>query len=392
LSSAASSAAWRLGLCPNLVSMSTQVVPAVGGDPFFFYRPFWNEHKFLRSYPQEGLFDAAILRGRHLAPHPAGSTAAQRGESGRELANALHEASAAFVVDPDTPILAAGGSGDFPSPRVALMPHAQVLGLPLSRISFVSPSDRRAFVGAAVAQQAGAQVVTAPYFAFERRGGGWYALNLDLIADTAALDHTRPLAAFVHAPVSTLVAGDIGTAAPDYASLGVDLVFLRFAGLDPQTAGQAECRAYRAAVDAFAEVGVPAVADAVGRFGLVLSAAGAAGFSSGALHHKFVAENVIFEAAEEMRSAPIQYEVPHRWYELTHTQARADARRGLLPACPVTSCGALLQGATSAALKEHMVHYFTHEVRTLAQAGAASARAGLTQYPRGANVAWTAAL
>jgi hypothetical protein len=374
------------------VSISTPGVPAVGGEPFFFYRPFWNEHKFLRSYPREGLFDAAILRGRHLAPHPADSSAAKRGESGRELANALHESAGAFVVDPDTPILAAGGAGDFPSPRIALMPQAEVLPLPVSRISFTSLSDRRAFVSAVIGQQAGAQVVTAPYFTFERRGAGWYALNLDLIAHTRAIDAMRPLAAFVHAPVSTLVAGDVGAAARDYASAAVELVFLRVAGFDPMTAGQAECRAYRGAMDAFAGAGVPAVADAVGRFGLVLASSGAAGFSCGALHHKFVSENVIFEAAEEMRSAPLQYEVPHRWYELSQTQARADSRRGLLPVCPVADCRALTRGAKSPELKEHMIHYFTHEVRALAQAGAASARGRLTQHPQGANTSWAAAL
>jgi len=372
--------------------MNSHGVPTVGGEPFFYYRPFWNEHKFLRSYPREGLFDAALLRGRHLAPHPAGSPVAARGETGRELANALNESGGAFVVDPDTPILAAGGVGDFPSPRIALMPHAQVLELPVSRISFANPSDRRAFVGAAVGQQAGAQVVTAPYFPFERRGDGWYDLDLDLIADARVIDASRPLAAFVQASVRTLVAGDVGTAAPDYASAGVDLVFLRIAGFDPQTVGQAECRAYRSAIDAFVAAGVPAVADAVGRFGLVLSSAGAAGFSCGALHHKSVSENVIFEAADEMRSAPLQYEVPHRWYELTHTQARADARRGVLPACPVLGCPALVDGTKSSELKEHMIHYFTHEVRALAQAGAASARGRLTQHPRGANGSWRAAL
>lgn len=371
--------------------MSTQGVPTVGGEPFFFYRPFWNEHKFLRAYPRDGLFDAAILRGRHLAPHPVGSTAAARGESGRELANALLESGGAFVVDPDTPILAAGGPAEFPSPRVALMPHAQVLGLPLSRISFASPTDRRSFVSAAVGQQAGAQVVTAPYFTFERHGDGWYVLNLELIADARAVDAARPAATFVHAPVRTLMAGEVGAAAADYASAGVELVFLRIAGFDPQKAGKTECRAYRSAIDAFAEAGVPAVADAVGRFGLVLSSAGAAGFSCGALHHKFVSENVIFDA-DEMSSSPIQYEVPHRWYELSRTQARADSRRGLLPACPVADCGALGQGAKSPELKEHMVHYFTNEVRALARAGAGSARERLTQHPRGANGAWAAAL
>lgn len=244
--------------------MNANALPAVGDEPLFYYRPYWNEHQFLRHYPQQGLFDAAILRGRHLAPHPQGSAAARRGESGRELADALGESGAAFVVDPDTPILAAGGQGDFPSERVALMPHAQVLGLPVSRLSFTNTADRRAFVNAAVGQQAGAQVVTAPYFTVERRGDGWYRLNLDLITDTGAAAGARPLAAFIHAPVRTLVAGDVAAAAADYAASGVKLAFLRVLGFDPQQAGQAEIGAYLRALNAFTDAGVAAVADAVG--------------------------------------------------------------------------------------------------------------------------------
>lgn len=371
--------------------MTATALPAVGGEPRFYYRPYHYDANFLRQYAPSNPFDAALLRGRHLAPHPAGSQAAARGESGRELADTLTDSGGAFVVDPDTPILAAGRARDFPSARIALMPHAQVLSLPLTRLSFANATDRQAFAAAAISAQAGAQVVTAPYFTFAQAGDGWHRLNLDLVADTRTAAPGRLVAAFIHAPVRALVAGEVAGAANAYARGGVELAFLRIPGFDPQHAGAVEIEAYRRALDAFAGEGVPAIADAVGRFGLVLAAAGAAGFSSGARHHRFVGENVIYEG-EEMTSEPMRYDVPQRWYELDHNQARADARRGLLPSCPEATCSALAAGVGSAQLKEHMVHYFTHEVRALAAAGATSARQHLAQHPRGANAAWVNAL
>jgi hypothetical protein len=191
--------------------------------------------------------------------------------------------------------------------------------------------------------------------------------------------------------VRALVAGHVAAAAADYAAAGVELGFLRIVGFDPQCATRPEVEAYLRAVDSFTGAGVATVADAVGRFGLVAAAAGAAGFSCGARHHKFVGEDVIVDA-EEMTSDPMFYEVPHRWFELDHAQARSDAQHGLLPGCPEGLCGALTEQAGSADLKEHMIHYFTHEVRAMAEVGAAGTQKQLASHPRGANPAWAAAL
>ena len=221
----------------------------------------------------------------------------------------------------------------------------------------------------------------------------WYRLDLDLLADTLALKGARPLVAFVCAPVESLTSGHVEASATDYSGAGTEAAFLRISGFDPQHADAAATRAYRSAVDAFAEAGVPAVADAVGRFGLVLSAAGAAGFSSGVIHHQAVPRDPIYEAREdEMWGIRAFYEVPSRWYALDYDQARTDAAQGLLPACPEGGCTALTPGADAATLKEHMVHYFTREVRTMAGVGATAARQHLARHPRGASATWMAAL
>jgi hypothetical protein len=40
--------------------------------PVFYFRPKYHDHKFLEHYPRRGPFDAALISGRYLAPHPKG--------------------------------------------------------------------------------------------------------------------------------------------------------------------------------------------------------------------------------------------------------------------------------------------------------------------------------
>jgi hypothetical protein len=360
-------------------------------QPGFFYRPTWNEHRFLAGLPVSGPFDAALLLGRHLAPHPVGSRSHNWGWTGRELPDAVLDGGADFLVDPDTPVLTAGTARQMPTPRVALMPHAQVLTLPISRIVLANNNDRVDFVRAALAQQAGAAMLTAPYFRFERRGRGWYGDNLQLIADTMTLAGGRPVVCFVHASVEALRQGDVVASARDFATTGASLGFLRIAGFDPQTADGSVIAAYRTAIDAFESAGLAIAADAVGRFGLVLAGAGSAGFSSGARHHRFVPSSPIYDA-DEMTSDPMTYEVPDRWFGMTATQARQAAAAGLIPGCPVGRCGALTTGSRPRDLTEHFVHYCVSSVRRYAAAGVAGTRQSLTGKQSRSPQTWLRAL
>jgi len=69
--------------------------------PEFFYRPRFYDHLFLAGYPARGRFDAALLRGEYIAPHPPGSPSAIRGWSGRKpIEEGCSRSRAGFVVDP----------------------------------------------------------------------------------------------------------------------------------------------------------------------------------------------------------------------------------------------------------------------------------------------------
>jgi hypothetical protein len=360
--------------------------------PLFFYRPQHNEHRFLEHYPRRGKFDAALIPARYLAPYsPRSKYATQLGLSGRELADSLLSSGTPFVVDPDTAVLVAVSMSALPTERIGTMPHAQVLNLPLSPMSFAIPANRRTFAQAAAgAPQAGAAALSAPYFQFERRGDRWHRLNLDLINDVRPLAQGRPLVTFIQTPLRSLVTGEIADAAASYGETGVERIFLRVAGFDPKQADVTTIAAYRRALGAFEDEGVEAIADCVGRFGLVVVGAGASGFSSGARFFQSVPEHLTYDPAEDIRSDPCLYEVPERWFAMKPADARNAAH--LLPPCPVANCTALNSNARSEDQKEHLIHYFTDDVRRIAAHGAAWTRASLQQHAVGNTRAWISAV
>jgi hypothetical protein len=190
--------------------------------------------------------------------------------------------------------------------------------------------------------------------------------------------------------VESLVAGEVAATAPSYRDVGVASAFLRIAGFDPRFAESAAVAAYRNALDAFSAEGIEAIADCVGRFGLVVVSAGAAGFSSGSRFFQSVPEQLTYDPSEDIRSEPCLYEVPFRWFAMAHSAARRAAH--LLPTCPVSGCDALTAASRSPDLKEHLIHYFTDHVRHVAASGAAAMRHSLQQHPQTYTGAWLSAV
>lgn len=373
----------------SVASASSVGLPA---GPLFYYRPEHNDHRFLEEYVKAEPFDAAVVPARYLAPHAPRSARALRSD-GREIATALQATQGPFIVDPDTPVLAhITATGDVPTPRLRTMPHTQAVALPVTLLSLASPAANTAFVTAALVAQRGASAYAAPYFQFEKVGSGWHRLNLDLVAETVRQSGGREVVAFVQIPVERLVADELVRAAATYSGLGITRVFIRVAGFDPSLASASETRAYRGAIDAFLNASLEPVADCVGRFGLVLAAAGSGGYSGGSRHHQRIASHPVY-LTEEMTSDPCMYEVPQRWYAMEVANARQAAQAGAIPACASTACGALAAASQPRDLKKHFIHYNVSETRAVAAGGTASMRTSLTSHPVGAYThAWLAAV
>jgi hypothetical protein len=376
----------------NAANVASTAASGLPIGPLFYYRPDHNDHRFLEQYVQSEPFDAAVIPARYLAPYAAGSVRAQRSD-GRELATALQAVSGPFIVDPDTPVLAhlTATSGE-PTPRLRTMPHAQAVSLPVTLLSLAAPAAIRHFVTECLVAQRGASALAAPYFQFEQVGTGWHRLNLDLIAETVQQAGAREVVAFVQVPLERLASGELARSAPTYSGLGVDRIFIRVAGFDPIQSTQAEARAYRAAFDAFLNAGLEPIADCVGRFGLVVTAAGAGGFSGGSRHHQRIAAHPVY-LTEEMTSDPCMYEVPQRWFAMDRARAQQATQAGAIPACADASCPALVPGAQPRDLKTHFIHYCVGRVRDVAATGAGGMRTSLTAHPAGTYThAWLAAV
>lgn len=352
----------------------------------FLLRPAYNDYSFVRKCAQSGPPDAVLLRGRHVAPWPSTKPRSQR-SNGRELIDACVETHTPYIVDPDTTVLTEVGKPG----RASEMPHAQVAaqlsGLPMSPVTLANTSNRAAFVTQAVAFQAGAAELVAPYFRWDSRHSGWYPLDLQIITDVAALGDPRPLSAFVHATTAAMVRHEVAAAAADYAKAGAKRAYLRISGFDARQADPATIRAYREAIDAYTGAGLEVVPDAVGRFGVVLSVAGATGFSSGAREFQHVpVDEVSF--ADEQSGAPSLFEVPRRWFSMAWDQARHDTAAGVIPRCAHTGCDALSSPRAAANLKAHNVHLFTAEARAAATMSVPAVRQQLAVSQAG----WRAAL
>jgi hypothetical protein len=299
------------------------------------------------------------------------------------VARSLRRAHAPLLLDCDTAgfAVATAAELDGVASRWSDVPHAQVLPLPLKPTYLASASNLQSF-GDVVLDwelQHGAGMLVPGYFRFETRGDAWHRVDLELVAHAARREAPEPVAAFVTAPLASLLSGQVAATAVDYAQAGAGKAFLRICGFDPERADTAEIAAYRAAMDAFAQAGVEPVADCVGRFGLALCARGYGGFSSGAIHYKMIMSELVVEQDGGPR-VKLGYEVPDGWYQTSIPQARKDLAAGLVPACPQPRCNALTAGTEPGVrqhLKEHLIHYFVRKARAVAAAGVQPTRASL---------------
>lgn len=213
-------------------------------DGIFFFRPDGQDEGFLRRYLPAGSFDAAIVRGRLLAPHPIGSIERSNGRRGDELAWLLDENATPWVPDPDTPELAHSPAADLSSKRLATMPHAELYELPWTLDLLADPEAREAIARNALGIGARSFAAAAVYFEAESLTDPWLEMNLLFVKEAARWAEGRPVCAFVQMPVDALLDGTMAAAADPYADAGARIAMLRVTGFDPDRCTIEEARAY----------------------------------------------------------------------------------------------------------------------------------------------------
>lgn len=302
----------------------------------------------------------------------------------------LRRARTPYIVDIDTDVLrflrdAASFKG---SDRVSQMASAQVVSLPASPSALASSPQVDPFVDAAIAAQAGAKFVAAPYFQFRSRQDAWYGLDLRLLEATKRKAPGERIAAFLQAPVETLLDGELGSAGKDLRRRGAELVLLRVSGFYPEQASVEACEAYLDAVSRLSRE-VMVVADAVGRFGIVCVAHGALAFSGGTRFYNAVPRDPTYDGP--YTSEPVPYEVPWEWRDVAPRAIRAHLGRFSWP-CPVPGCVALSPAANAPEFKEHRLHLLDHMARWAGTAGAIQVETSLESSPAPYAWVWAKAL
>ncbi len=154
------------------------------------------------------------------AEHTDGVVIALRFDPPSSLKSEALAARLPFLIDLETwrlPYLS--GHGDKAFRRDAATIVAQAVPLPLTAASLSDDESLLQLVRAGITAQAGAEVTFAPDFQFQGMTDPWLEVNLRAVAMTRALAGARPLGAWVHVTLETMLSGVLPFLAARYAAL-----------------------------------------------------------------------------------------------------------------------------------------------------------------------------
>ncbi|MDQ3676483.1 MAG: hypothetical protein M3401_06710 [Actinomycetota bacterium] len=318
----------------------------------FYVRLEHDQWEFARE--RRAAYDGAIVAARYLAPYPVGHPS--EGQPADRLAQAVVTAGRALVVDPDTPALCSGGAPRYSSAaRLRATGAASQVRLPLTVDQVRDVAARDAFVDASMHDQRLASVVAAPHLEFRSPSDERLTMNLQMLRRVVRSAATQMPIAFVQVTRERLLRGVVAKVAAQYASTGVERVYLRVRGVGEDASGL-ELDAYLTTIEAFAASGMDVVADAVGRLGPVLIGGGALGFSSGGGACFRRVAKPLLAAGGGGGGEKVGVELAGRWTEVP----REEAARA---ACPEGGCRVGRPDATIDDVREHRLHTLSRLAR-----------------------------
>jgi hypothetical protein len=320
----------------------------------FFFRPEDDQWHLIRACGTDA-FDAAVVQARYLAPYP--ETHKRHGKDAHELARALDEHGAPWLIDLCTPALCerdVGRAGGWARLREA--DYAQLSDLPFDASVLDDSDARNTFVDATLEFQLGAPIRSAPYLEFDRENDPRLEANLAMLRRVVGAARGRLVAGFVQVSLDSLSRGLPGLVARRYADTGVKLLFLRVRNLAAESATPRQFGRYLDAVAAFNAHEIGVIADQSGNFGSAAVAGGAAGFSAGAQFFRNVpAKQVYLGGGGGGRKLPV--ELPGRFATSPRDELGTDF------SCPVADCCVAAGERSTNALREHNLHYLTYLAR-----------------------------
>lgn len=352
----------------------------------FYFRPEDDQWSLIRACGSDA-FDRAIVQARYLAPYPESD--GRHGQDPRELARALREHGAPWLIDLGTPALCHRDIVRADSwARLRETEFAKLLDLPLGIAALEDQGALDAFVDATLQFQVDAPLRSAPYFEFAHEDDPLLAINLAMLSRVVGA--AGPMAVgVIQITLDNLNRGLPARVAARYADIGVEVVLLRVRNLAAEAASQRQLGAYLDAIVACVAREIDVVADQVGRLGPPAVAGGAAGFSGGAHFFRTVPGQVVTLGGGG-GGTKLPVELPGRWTAAT---------RDVLPndfSCPVPDCRVAAGSRKPNDLREHTLHYLrylaglaadaTEIVRSLKASGQTEALAWAAELERRARL------
>jgi hypothetical protein len=368
----------RLAICPprhrTFVLVASLPVTfrsaALDESPVCWTRVEFNEERFVEACA--GHTDGVVIALRFDTPPPRGSPAALRGKTGSELKNAALAAGVPYQIDIETwrlPFLRDADDDSFGSD--ARTSTAGAVPLPLTPADLADDTLAQPLVRAAITAQVGAVTTFAPYFGFTALDDRWLDVNLRCLRLTRALAGPRPVGAWIHVSLETMLSGVLRYAASRYAAelppeATVVLTVSDFgSSLEPAALAQ-----YFRALQAFDASGLRVTVDRAGEVSVAAMATYAVGCMLGTRLYRTAPPAPSF-ASEINPKIPLSYYVAQQVRRVSRAVARTRQARGRLPTCPSPKCvAAKADDNANLLLRLHNAHGVRHEVRRARALGA----------------------
>jgi hypothetical protein len=323
--------------------------------PRLFFRPEHDQWSFASRRARA--YDAAIIYARYLSPYPKGHPS--YGKRGDRLATAVRTVERDVLIDPGTPsLMSRAVATHAKAARLRATPAARAVELPLTLDQLRRRKVLDGFVDACLQGQVVSANSAAPYLDFSSTNDERFEANLRMIKRTISTVGPQQAIAFVQMTSAKLRKGVLAETAPAIAATGVRQVILRVRDIG-EVADSEDLDAYLRAQDAFLAAGLEVIIDCAGRLGPLFVHAGAAGFSTGPMHFRKVAQSLLAVGGGGGGSAlRVEEYSAWRWVD-------RDVIGTSELFCPVAGC-AVRASAELDDIREHNLHVLRHLAREMA--------------------------
>lgn len=253
---------------------------------------------------------------------------------------------------------------------------AQAVPLPLRPELLAHDQACQGLVRAGITAQVGAEVTFAPNFQFVSIEDPWLDINLRCLRLTRALAGDRPVGAWLHVTLDTMLSGVLPFAAERYArELPVGaLVVLTVSDLRP-TLSPEDLAIYFRALAGFDAVGLRVIVDRASEVSIPAVAMHAAGCMLGTRLYRTAPSSPIYTNDFNPR-IPLGYFVGHQARRVNRDVARERHAHGSLQSCVHPGCQAVrATEKENIELRLHNAHELRHETRRARRLGASGLKA-----------------